>query len=205
MDGGPPEYPDEVNATLNSAKELHRWIAERQDNLEIPNQLKSLLPGLLFDLSIEHHVGVISLIDGHVNGSAFALLRGAMEAMVRGAWIQQCATDDDIKRFYEQDKLPDGLTFGDMVDAIEKHADFPDQLLSTLKHNSWKAMNSHTHAGMLPISRRIKGNSIEPNFEPEELIEVLKATGTFALISLRQIAKLAGHDGVAEEVNARLS
>lgn len=125
-----------------------------------------------------------------------------MEALVRGAWLQRCATPEQVETFVDKEALP--LDFGGLVEAVEAHADFSDRLLSQLKHSSWKAMNSYTHGGMLQLGRRIKGGSIEPNFEPEEVVEVLKASGTFALLALRQIAHLARHDSLSTEVDRML-
>jgi hypothetical protein len=198
----PPPLPEELQKTLSKAQDLHRWIAERQDNIEIPRQRSSLVPGLLFDLTIEHHLGIVHLALARMNGPAFALLRAGMEALVRGAWLQRCATPEEVEAFVAKETLP--LGFGGLVEAVEAHADFSDKLLSRLKHSSWKAMNSYTHGGMLQLGRRIKGDIIEPNFEPEEVVEVLKASGTFALLALRQIAHLAKHDALSKEINEML-
>lgn len=201
----PPEYPVELQVLLGKAKELTSWIAQRHDNLEIPNELRGLLSGLLFDLAIEHHVGIVGLVDHHVNGSAFALLRAAMETLVRGSWFQLSATNAQIQNFYDKDVLPDRLSFGDLINEIEGQPDFADKMLSHLKHSSWKAMNSYTHGGMLQLSRRVKdGGTIEPNFDPEEIAEVLMASGLFALIALRQIARLSNNQNLVSEIEAKL-
>lgn len=197
-----PPLPEELQKTLSKAQDLYRWIAEQQDNIEIPTQRTSLVPGLLFDLTIEHHAGIVHLALARMNGPAFALLRAAMEALVRGAWLQRCATPEEVEAFVAKETLP--LVFGGLVEAVEAHADFSDKLLSRLKHSSWKAMNSYTHGGMFQLGRRIKGDIIEPNFDPEEVVEVLKASGTFALLALRQIAHLAMHDALSKKVDEML-
>lgn len=199
----PPPLPEELKKALSKAQDLHRWIAERQDNIEIPQQGSSLVPGLLFDLAIEHHVGIVHLALAGINGPAFALLRAAMEALVRGAWLQRCATPEQVEAFVTKETLP--LKFGGLVEAVVAHADFSDKMLSQLKHSSWDAMNSYTHGGMLQLGRRIKDDIIAPNFEPEEVVEVLKASGTFALLALRQIAYLAKLEALSKEVDEMLN
>ncbi len=138
------------------------------------------------------------------NGSAFALLRASFEAFVRGAWLQLCASDKEFQLFCERDKIPEKLHFSKLIEDIEKQADFPDKLLSQLQNSSWKAMNSYTHGGMLQLGRRVNGGIIEPNFESEEIVEVLKASGFFALIALRQIARLSKNESVKIDVEAKL-
>jgi hypothetical protein len=199
----PPALPQEVETILNRAKRLADWVAARQDGLEIPNKNESKVPGALFDLTIEHHVAIVHLIHGRLNGSAFALLRAAFESLVRGAWFQLCATKEQLESFVEKDELP--FTFRQLINATEGHTDFADRALSRLGHNSWSAMNSYTHSGMLQIGRRFKGKSIEPNYSPEEIIEVLKASGTFALLAMLQAARLAKNDALANEIANRLN
>ncbi|MEO6972004.1 MAG: hypothetical protein ABI135_01085 [Rhodoferax sp.] len=197
-----PPLPEELQQALSDGKDLCQWIAERQNNIEIPPQGASLVSGLLFDLAIEHHVGIVHLASAQINGPTFALLRAAMEALVRGAWLQRCATPEQVEAFVANETLR--LNFGELVNAVEAHVEFSDKALSQLKLNSWTAMNSYAHGGMLQLGRRIKGGTIQPNFSPGEVVEVLKASGTFALFALRQIAFLAEHEALFREVDERL-
>lgn len=64
-------------------------------------------------------------------------------------------------------------------------------------------MNSYTHGGILRVGRRINGNTIEPTYGPEEIIEVLKAAGTFALVALLQIAQPAKNKVLIEEIEEK--
>jgi len=126
-----------------------------------------------------------------------------MEALVRGAWLQRCAAPEEVEAFVAKETIP-FKTFGGLVEAVEAHADFNDKMLSQLKHSSWKAMNSYTHGGMLQLGRRIKDDTIEPNFHPEEVVEVLRTSGTFALLALRQIAHLAKNVSLSEDIDKML-
>lgn len=200
-----PSLPDDLSNVLAAAKALANWNIARLDGLAIANNDRTRVPGALFDLTLEHHIGIVHLVDARIYGPAFALLRASFETLVRGAWLQLCATDDELKSFVEDDKLPRNLKFGDLVKAIEGHADFADKALSQLKHNSWGAMNGYTHGGMLQIGRRFSNNAIQPKYDSGEVIEVLKASGTFALIALLQIARLAKNNALEQEVNTRLT
>jgi len=57
---------------------------------------------------------------------------------------------------------------------------------------------------MLQLGRRIKDDTIEPNFHPEEVVEVLRTSGTFALLALRQIAHLAKNVSLSEDIDKML-
>lgn len=199
----PPPLCDDLAAVLQSAQQLIIWIAERQDGLVIKTDNATRVPGVLLDLCLEHHVGIVQLATSRINGSAFALIRAQFESLVRGLWLHLCATADELYEFVEKDQLP--LNFGEMLNVIEQHADFGDKVLSQYKIAGWKAMNGYTHGGMHQIARRVKDASIEPNYHPEEIIEVLKASGLFALLALLQIGRLAHNQEVIAEVGEQIS
>jgi hypothetical protein len=199
----PPPLREDVAAVLDSAQKLVHWIAERQDGLEVKTDDSTRIPGVLLDLCLEHHVGIVHLVTGRMNGPAFALIRVQFEALVRALWLHLCATPEELQAFLDKDFLP--FNFGQMIEVIETHNDFGDKVLSGIKLQVWKAMHGYTHGGMHQIARRIKGDSIEPNYEPEEITEVLKASGLFALMALLQIGRLAANDHVITDVNKRLS
>lgn len=200
-----PKSLDHLTDVLANAKELVRWIAREQDGLEIRADNAVRVPGILLDLAIEHHVGIVGLVDGRVYGSSFALLRAQFEAYVRALWLRYCATVPQLEAFIEKDALPPKLSFGDMIAAIEQQPAFATKVLSGIKAAAWTPMNGYTHGGMHQIARRAKDGSIEPNYDPDEVVEVLKAAGTFALMALQQIAVLADASELIEEVREKLA
>ena len=189
-------------ALIAKAFELHDWIAQRLDGLDIPRERRVLLAVFCYDVVIEHHVGVATLLSSRINGSAFALVRPIFETFVRGVWLRRCATDEQISQFVS-DKLD--LHFGQLLEEIEKLDAFRDGMLSGLKKNAWRAMNSYTHGGMQQAGRRTKGAYIEPDFPPEEIVEVIKLAGTFALLAFQQIAFEATRMDLANEALQRLT
>lgn len=197
----PPSLPERLQKVLEDAQALAQWIAGRQDGLEISGDDKAMVPGLLFDLAIEHHAGIVHLVQGQMNGSAFALLRAVFETFVRGAWLQLCATGEELENFIKRDELP---RFAPLVEAIDQHADFADKLLSKIKNNSWNAMCSYTHGGVFQLARRFDGSYVVPTYDPEEVIEVIKYSGTFALFALLKIARLADNGSLVQEINMKL-
>lgn len=181
---------------VEKAFELHDWIARRLDNLEISRERRVLLAVSCYDVVIEHHIGINTLLRSRINGSAFALVRPIFETFVRGVWLRHCATNKQIDD-YVSDRID--LRFPNLLEAIEKVDGFKDGVLSGVKQKAWKAMNSYTHGGIQQAGRRTSGAYIEPDFSPEEVIEVVKVTGTFALLAFQQIAIEAKRMDLAEE------
>lgn len=183
------EFKDELGQLLKNAIELTNWIAKHQDGLEIKPANVFTVPGALFDLAIEYQAGIVHLSGAKIYGPAYALVRAQFESFVRGTWLRLCATTDELNRFVATDKIKQD--FKELIVAIEVHPDFSGKVLSGIHTNVWKSMNSYTHAGMLQVTRRLKSGSIQPNYEPKEVAEVIRAAGFFALLSLNQIAQMA--------------
>ena len=58
---------------IPKAFELHDWIAQRLDGLDISRDRRVLLAVSCYDVVIEHHIGIAALLRSRINGSAFAL------------------------------------------------------------------------------------------------------------------------------------
>ncbi|MCX7246313.1 MAG: hypothetical protein NTX31_01325 [Burkholderiales bacterium] len=187
---------------ITKAFELHEWITQRLDGLDISRERRVLLAVSCYDVVIEHHVGIVVLLRSRINGSAFALVRPLFETFVRGVWLRHCATDEQID-LYVGDKL--GLKFWQLLQAVEKVDGFEGKVLSGLKKNAWDAMNSYTHGGIRQAERRTNGAYIEPAFSLEEIVEIIKLAGSFALLAFQQIADEAKRTDLANEALEKLS
>jgi len=181
---------------IDKAFELHHWIIKNLDGLEVSRERRALLSVSCYDTVIEHHIGISTLLKSNINGSAFALVRPLFETFVRGVWLRHCATEDEIDK-YVSDRLD--KKFYQLIEEVEKLESFRDGVLSGLKESAWKAMNSYTHGGIQQVGRRSKDAYIEPDYSDEEVIEVVKLSGSFALLSLQQIAFEVGENELAIE------
>lgn len=192
----------DLAGALVEAKGLAEWLVAQLHDLEISGANRHKIPGLLFDIAIEHYVGIIQLIDARILAAAFALVRSEFEAYVRGLWVHYCATDAELNRFVERDELP---KIGNMIVTLEERHGTKEKVLSELMKNAWKGMNGYTHGGIHQISRRMKAGAIEPNYEAGEIFEVVRFSGTIAQMSLAEIALLAGKDDLVTDIQARLA
>lgn len=113
------------------------------------------------------------------------------EAYIRGLWLSNCATDEEVEKFSTGAEPP---SIGKWLTAIEKIPAYDEKLLSMIKSKHWSAMCSYTHTGSLQIQRWNSEEAVEPNFLPEESQEVLKFTGVFSLLSAVGIASLAENE-----------
>ena len=131
--------------------------------------------------AIEHHEAILLLIRSGLVGSAFALVRCLIEILVRGVWITTCATESQVKKFRDQDKLD--LSFGEMSDAIDEACGI--DFFHDFKVRSWKALNSYTHTGILQLGRRFSGHRVEPSYTDAEQTEVIRTSTASLLLLVR--------------------
>jgi hypothetical protein len=195
-----PTHTPEVEAMIKGSQDVADWIAKRQHDLEISGNRATIIPGLQYDQCIEHHVAIVGLVSHHIYGSAFALVRASAESLVRGVWLQRCAMEAQLDAFTDNDKLPRNLYFADMVAACVAAPGFDEGAWLQALAGSWGTMNSFTHTGTMQLGRRLKGNEIYPNYQPDEIIEVLRIAATSALVALKQIAEMSGKQDLIAEV-----
>lgn len=182
--------------------DLYNWMTPRLDGLEIKKGKRVLLSVGCLDQAIEHHLAICCLLKSKVNGSAFALVRLIFESFVRGVWLKNCASEAQLSQF-QNDTLQ--LKFRELLEAVEKVDGFKSGLLSKLKESTWKAMNSYTHTGFHQASRRFGKELIEPTYTDEEVIEVLKISGSFSLLAFQQLTAEGGRLDLAEEAGKLLA
>ena len=154
------------------------------------------MAGGCLDQALEHQKAIVLLVRRHHFGSALALIRVAFESYVRGVWLHQCATDTELSN-YTRDKLK--KEFYQLIAEVETTEAFKEGVLSAIKKRSWKAMNSFTHSGYSQAVRRNTQDSIEPNYEEKEVLEVLQFSNAIALLSCIEIASLANNVDLAYE------
>ena len=177
---------------------LHQSLASRLDDLLIQKTRKKIFSVACFDLTIEHHLAICQLVSTGAYGSAFALARPAFEGFVRGVWLLNFATDQEISS-YQQDKKPPEIN--KVISQIEQGGGFESGRLNDIKKACWSAMCSYTHGGVMQASRRHTEDTIEPDYKEEEILELLRLAGTCALLAFQQIAGVAGALEVAMQAN----
>jgi hypothetical protein len=163
-------------------------------------QRSTLVVGFI-DQAIEHHAAILLLMRSGLVGSAFALTRSIPEILVRGVWLTGCATDDEVKRFADKDKIDS--TFGELSDAIDKTCGL--EYFAEFKRQSWTTLNSYAHTGMLQIGRRFTGNALVPSYTDAEKIEVLRAITSCVLLLVRPFLARQGHNDSAKNIDKLMS
>jgi len=174
---------DKLSVEISSACDLSAWISTKLYDVTINATIRNRVVAACFAVALDHFDAVLALLgrSPKIYSSAFALTRLVFESYIRGMWLMNCATDDEIENFskgtFELPKTPR------MIAAIETAASFDGKQLSTTYSNDWKHLCDYTHTGTLQVQRWNKLDSVEPNYSDDEAIDVVRFTKAYALLA----------------------
>jgi len=192
---------------IDQSEDLILWLDRLIETLSVPTNDRAVIVAACQDVALEHHKSIVLTTREQFHGSAFALVRIEFEAYVRGQWLRYCASDDEVATFKERDKLD--KTFGEIIGDLEGHEAFDVGVLSKIKRESWTAMNSFTHTGLLQVVRRLSATKIGSNYPEEEIVGTLDFADSIAILAALAIVnvatgKLADREALAEQLLERM-
>lgn len=181
----------QVPADHAALLELVHWIDVHTAGLSLPADERSQLAIGCFDVALEHQASVAVLHSTELYGSMLALVRVLSEAVVRGLWLNACATEIELRKF-KRGKLD--KKFGAFIHDYESKIGTPEGVLSGFKLSAWTQLNDFTHTGFLQVSRRHKPGRLEASYPDQDLKNGLGVAGALGLIAAGQLIALAGRD-----------
>lgn len=179
---------------MRDAGEYVDWLRLAVHEKILPGSNRARAAGSCFAIAQDHHHAIVLLVEHCLYASAFSLLRSSFEAYVRGQWLAHCATDEQIEKYLKGCSPPKIDT---LLAAVEKTPGFSEQVLSRVKAKDWDTMCAYTHSGGLHIQRWNTSDGIEPNYSPEEVLEVLGFAEFIGVMSVLGIAELAFDEELA--------
>jgi len=150
---------------------------------------------------VEHQESILLLVMHEKPGSASALFRPVVEGAYRALWINVPATDAEVTKFNDKDKID--LEFGDMATALDNAYGTGD-FFQDFKTRAWKHLNSYTHGGMQQIGRRFVKNEVANNYSDEEIYEMTTSVTTIVLLTISFFLKRHGHADSGDRIQALL-
>jgi hypothetical protein len=163
------------------------WIAAMTEQLDAPDDRRARLALGCLDLAIQHQAAILALAERTLWPSAYALLDGLLDALVRGVWLARCATSGDLHAF-ELAGLR-GKSFEEMVGDVERALGHSRGALSKLRRSSWAMFSDCRHIGF-EINRRTPHSAAETS-------QALRLATALGLLAATELADLAGHRSVA--------
>ncbi len=173
---------------IKETRSILARIDKATDGIEYTSSERSNLFMALFDISLEHAKSIVILIENGKFGSAYTLARPLIETFIRGAWVQKCATQVEVERFSQRDKIK--KDFGTLIEEVESKTGWPD-FFSWIKDNLYKNMNSYTHGGNQLTARRFAGDSLVHVPDVEEINALCRLSAMVSFLCLTSIANCA--------------
>lgn len=143
------------------------------------------------------------LLEKHLYASSYALMRVAFDAYVRGMWLANCATEEQVQKFLKGEKMKEMNKIQTLVDGIEQAEVFRDQNLSALKNRIWSALCDYTHTGGRQVQRWNTSDGIEPNYSREEVLEVLRFSDIVVTFSTLGLINLIKDESLGQKLQER--
>ncbi len=187
----------EFSEMLNMASQFMRVLDEKMNGLIIGDRVGSKVSGALLHLSLEHFGAIVVLLSNNLNGSAAALLRLQYEALIRGLYFQQCASESDAMDFLDGNKPPQ---IYEMISKLEEKPGFTAGVFSRVHKREWGELNSYTHGGSAQVQRRFSGADLVGNYSEKDRRDILKATKGMALLAASHAAIACGSLDLAKEL-----
>ncbi|WP_156398056.1 hypothetical protein [Duganella sp. Root336D2] len=139
-------------------------------------------------LCLAHREAILTLVKCDAAPSATALQRALLEAFVTGAWVDNAATDAELREVAPLGPKP-RPKFETMAQKLrEKHV-LGEWFEAFRGH--YKVLGDYAHGYERQLSRWLSAEAVEPQYSNGQMIEVLQHTdfiGVLAAIHREQIA-----------------
>lgn len=176
-----------------SAEEVNRegahveWLRLCMHDRALPDSRRMRVAGACLGIAMEHHHAIVLLVGSRLHSAAFALVRLAFEAYVRGMWLGICACDREVESFLACTEPP---KIDCLLERLEATDAFKGKVLSAIKAKSWRSLCAYTHTGGLHVKRWNLGDAIEGQHPDDEIREVLEFAGLVGSLAVLGFAQL---------------
>lgn len=182
---------------LDNAKSLSNQLWDGMHGLKVENGLRERLSMSALVVAIHHHKALIFLLENKSYQSFMALLRPQVDAWINGAWLHQCASEQELEDF------AGGKSHVALYKIFERlEAKLEAGLIGEIKKGRWKEMCDFTHTGILQLQRNLTADTIAPNYPEEDLLRALEQANACAVIAATFAAGIAGDGKFADELVA---
>ncbi|ELP2675625.1 hypothetical protein R1U57_004522 [Vibrio parahaemolyticus] len=175
---------------LQSLKSLTSKLTVKADD-------RNRLALALMYSSNEHCCSIYELCGKNIPASAFALLRPQLEAYIRGLWVANCASIDEINGIYGGKEFP---TKNVMLTAITKLEEFNDGVLQDKVNQMWKTLCDFTHGGGVQGAWHIGRHEIRSYYEKRQIDTLYKLSCKISYLNSIAMAKICNSEPISEKL-----
>ena len=156
----------------------------------------------LFDLCHEHAESIDILCDLGRHSSSAALYRSCVEAYIRGSWVLNCASDEEVSNTLNSNKK--GKSLSTLVDELIMDSQDYSFLTRYAKSSLKNILDSLSHGKSTQIAYRFDGETIGFKNDPEVIELLVREACLFTLLSHAAIAQIAQDEAMGKKVTELL-
>jgi hypothetical protein len=153
----------------------------------------------LLHLSVEHHSGIVTLVQNEQFSPAFALMRPQQEAWLRAIWARSQATDNELKRFLDgSDKR--GPSLKKIIDAL---ADKEERAVLQANYDTvYHHLCDYTHGGANQIKARDHIEGVQTFFTDESIRWLVDSSARMSYLALMEMAEVIDDSQLLQFIHA---
>jgi hypothetical protein len=155
---------------IEQAKHFGIWLHEKTNDRRYPNGIRERTGLSILQLTLDICDAIIVLLQAKVPGPALSLGRPLLEGYVRGFWLLNCASNEQVDGFLSG-KCP---KFPGLLAAIGKNPETGGAWIHATTATNLLAFHDLTHGGCEHVKRRIRDDSVEPAYPEDELEGLVK-------------------------------
>ncbi len=161
------------------AKEIGAWVHTHTNDSKVNNDRRTIMSVSVFQHVLDIADGIVKLFDTDLPGVAFILARPMHEGYTQAVWLLNHANDEQLSNCEK------GI-FPKLQTLVKEIGDTPESGGKFIKKNTELNISDFhnlTHGGIEHIARRTSGGNIEPNYEDDEIINLLKLRNQLYLLT----------------------
>ncbi len=172
---------------IEKSLELAGWICNSFTLLKpITDGRTEYAMGFYF-ITWQHHAAIAHSCDQTLFAPATALIRCAWDSYTRGLWLEVVATDEQLAKFRELERVPNSE---EIRTAIEPHLlTMGDEFLK-LKKDTYSLFCDLNHTGITQIRNHFSDGAIASELDDEKVDEILNFVEFLSLRALFKAAQL---------------
>lgn len=188
-------HSEEIKKNINEALDLIEWLHDQLNDLFIPEPQQ--ISCTLYYIAIQHAEGALLLLDLRREGPAFALARTIYEHFMRGLWFSVKATSEQRVDAIKNDRFPN---LGVIVDTFKNQ----NEIGVVKLYDQIRILHSYTHGGIHQIYNHLNSETLESNFEPENIKALIDTCLRLAVASAIQMATLLSNTEAHNKITHRV-
>ena len=168
----------DIGEYLQKAREISAWLHGKVENSSLPTDKRTLMAVAVFQQVLDITDGIVILLETNYPGPALALARSMHEGYIIGVWLLKHASEESVENFEKRicPKIPT------LIKEIGDDAETGGEFIKGMTELNISDFHNLTHGGMEHVKRRVSGSTIEPNYNEEELIRLIKIRNHYSML-----------------------